>query len=208
MIGLKGLLEQETDFGAGYSQPFITPMWMSDFSVSVYGLMRCVKPGLTGTNDTKLAEFFDWHAQSIVGRTGTSGETEYLYRDVGQYQISMAPVNFPDFATGAGPFYAHWGEVWARTNLYQSMGGPKEIGDGSLRGDNGIIPNSYFANAIPALAYAVRWGVPGAREGWQVFIPPLSYCTDNAAMIAMAGHHLLLGGIHAPLDITPVPRQA
>ncbi len=162
-----GLLEQETDFGAGYSQPFITPMWMSDFSVSVYGLMRCVKPGLTGTNDTKLAEFFDWHAQSIVGRTGTSGEIEYLYRDVGQYQISMAPVNFPDFATGAGPFYAHWGEVWARTNLYQSMGGPKEIGDGSLRGDNGIIPNSYFANAIPALAYAVRWGVPGAREGWQ-----------------------------------------
>lgn len=47
----------------------------------------------------------------------------------------------------------------------------------------------------------------GAREGWEVFIPPPAYCTDNAAMIAMAGHHLLLGGVHSPLDVIPVPRQ-
>lgn len=162
-----GLLEQITDIGAGYSVPFIIPPWQGDFSVSVYGLMRCTEPGLTGTNDTKLVEFFNWHAQFIVGRCGGDGSSEYLFRDLGQYQISMARDNYPNFDTGDGPWYANWGEVWAATNAYQSMGGPKAVGDGTLRGDNGIASNSYLANAIPALAYAVRWNVAGAIEGWR-----------------------------------------
>jgi N6-L-threonylcarbamoyladenine synthase len=62
----------------------------------------------------------------------------------------------------------------------------------------GVSANSALREQVRALA---------AREHWEVFIPPQAYCTDNAAMIAMAGHHLLLGGIHAPLNVTPVPRQ-
>mgnify|MGYP000964197942 CR=1 FL=1 len=46
----------------------------------------------------------------------------------------------------------------------------------------------------------------GAREGWDVFVPPFAYCTDNAAMIAMAGHHLFLAGKHAPLNTVPMAR--
>ncbi len=45
------------------------------------------------------------------------------------------------------------------------------------------------------------------REGVEVFFPPLAYCTDNAAMIAMAGHHLLQAGLTAPLDVVPLPRS-
>ena len=44
------------------------------------------------------------------------------------------------------------------------------------------------------------------REGWQAFIPPFAYCTDNAAMIAMAGHFLHLEGVHAGLDVVPLAR--
>lgn len=63
----------------------------------------------------------------------------------------------------------------------------------------GVSANSGLREQVQRLA---------AREGWDVFIPPLAYCTDNAAMIAMAGHHMYLAGIHAPLDVVPVPRQA
>ena len=44
------------------------------------------------------------------------------------------------------------------------------------------------------------------REGWQLFLPPFAYCTDNAAMIAMAGRYLLHAGHVAPLDMVPQPR--
>ena len=46
-----------------------------------------------------------------------------------------------------------------------------------------------------------------AREGWEVFVPPLAYCTDNAAMIAMSGHFLYLADQHAALDTVPMPRS-
>ncbi len=40
-----------------------------------------------------------------------------------------------------------------------------------------------------------------ASEGLQLSLPPLAYCTDNAAMIAAAGRQALLAGLRAPLDI-------
>ncbi|MBL0127610.1 MAG: tRNA (adenosine(37)-N6)-threonylcarbamoyltransferase complex transferase subunit TsaD [Flavobacteriales bacterium] len=44
------------------------------------------------------------------------------------------------------------------------------------------------------------------REGWDLHLPPFAYCTDNAAMIAMAGQFLHLAGEHAGLDTVPVAR--
>lgn len=44
------------------------------------------------------------------------------------------------------------------------------------------------------------------REGWELYLPPFAYCTDNAAMIAMAGHFMHLAGQHAPMDIMPMAR--
>ncbi len=45
------------------------------------------------------------------------------------------------------------------------------------------------------------------REGWELYLPPFAYCTDNAAMIAMAGHYLHKAGRHAGLDVVPVARR-
>jgi N6-L-threonylcarbamoyladenine synthase len=44
------------------------------------------------------------------------------------------------------------------------------------------------------------------REGWTVHIPPLAFCTDNGAMVAMAGLSLFKAGRFAALDSVPHPR--
>ncbi|MFP4093819.1 MAG: tRNA (adenosine(37)-N6)-threonylcarbamoyltransferase complex transferase subunit TsaD [Cyclobacteriaceae bacterium] len=38
-------------------------------------------------------------------------------------------------------------------------------------------------------------------QGWKVYIPKLAYCTDNAAMIAMAAHFRLQAGLSEGLEV-------
>jgi N6-L-threonylcarbamoyladenine synthase len=45
------------------------------------------------------------------------------------------------------------------------------------------------------------------KSGWNVFIPPFEYCTDNAAMIAIAGYYKFLRGEFAEQSITPLARM-
>jgi N6-L-threonylcarbamoyladenine synthase len=47
----------------------------------------------------------------------------------------------------------------------------------------------------------------GAEVGWNVFIPKFEYCTDNAAMIAIAGYYKYLKGEFAGQEITPLARM-
>ena len=46
----------------------------------------------------------------------------------------------------------------------------------------------------------------GEKEGWDVFIPAFQYCTDNAGMIAMAGHFKYEAGEFTDQDVTPLAR--
>lgn len=43
----------------------------------------------------------------------------------------------------------------------------------------------------------------GRRYRWQVFIPPFSFTTDNAAMIAQAGYYKYLDHEYCPIDAVP-----
>jgi N6-L-threonylcarbamoyladenine synthase len=47
----------------------------------------------------------------------------------------------------------------------------------------------------------------GAEKGWNVFIPKFEYCTDNAAMIAIAGYYKFLKGEFAGQQIAPLARM-
>ncbi len=62
----------------------------------------------------------------------------------------------------------------------------------------GVSANSGLRNKLEQLANL---------HEWNIHIPPLAYCTDNAAMIAIAGYYKYLKGDYASLDITPDPRM-
>lgn len=46
----------------------------------------------------------------------------------------------------------------------------------------------------------------GKKNNWSVFIPPIEYCTDNAAMIAMNGYLKFLENNFVGQDIVPSAR--
>jgi N6-L-threonylcarbamoyladenine synthase len=62
----------------------------------------------------------------------------------------------------------------------------------------GVSANSGLRKNLQAL---------GETLGWKVFIPALEYCTDNAAMIAMAAHYKFLKGEFTSLDVVPLARM-
>ncbi|HEY4154906.1 MAG TPA: tRNA (adenosine(37)-N6)-threonylcarbamoyltransferase complex transferase subunit TsaD [Puia sp.] len=48
----------------------------------------------------------------------------------------------------------------------------------------------------------------GSELGWKTFIPKMEYCTDNAAMIAIAGYYQYLDQAFSPLSVTVSARTS
>ena len=47
-----------------------------------------------------------------------------------------------------------------------------------------------------------------SQQAWELFIPQLAYCTDNAAMIGIAAHYHYLAGDFSGLGVKAMPRIA
>jgi N6-L-threonylcarbamoyladenine synthase len=47
----------------------------------------------------------------------------------------------------------------------------------------------------------------GKKHQWHTYIPKFEYCTDNAAMIAIAGHYKFLKQDFVGQDIAPMARM-
>ncbi|KYG76041.1 tRNA threonylcarbamoyl adenosine modification protein TsaD [Roseivirga spongicola] len=62
----------------------------------------------------------------------------------------------------------------------------------------GVSANSGLRNRLTEMA---------VEEGWKVFIPAFEYCTDNAGMIAMAGHYKFLEGVFVDQSVSALPRM-
>lgn len=62
----------------------------------------------------------------------------------------------------------------------------------------GVSANTGLRNGLTALA---------EKKGWHVFIPKFEYCTDNAAMIAIAGYYKFLAKDFVGQDIAPLARM-
>ena len=72
-----------------------------------------------------------------------------------------------------------------------------ETGISTLAIAGGVSANTGIREGLQAL---------GEKHSWNTYIPRFEYCTDNAAMVAMAGHYKFLQKDFVGQDITPLTR--
>ncbi len=74
----------------------------------------------------------------------------------------------------------------------------KQTGISEIAIAGGVSANSGLRKALHEL---------GDKEGWKVYIPRFEYCTDNAAMIAMAAHFKYENEDFCEQTVSPLPRM-
>ncbi len=75
----------------------------------------------------------------------------------------------------------------------------KQLGIKQVALAGGVSANKGLRAAITATAL---------KENWEVFLPDFEYCTDNAAMIAIAAHYKYLAGQFSSQAVSALPRMA
>jgi N6-L-threonylcarbamoyladenine synthase len=86
-----------------------------------------------------------------------------------------------------------------KTLVRKSLRAGQRLGIRRLVLTGGVAANTALRNALQAEC---------GERGWELFIPSRALCTDNAAMIAAAGHDRLEAGERAPLTMNADPGMA
>ena len=73
----------------------------------------------------------------------------------------------------------------------------KQLGVTEVAIAGGVSANSGLRSALADLAQ---------RKGWKLYVPDFEYCTDNAAMIAMAAHYKYLCKDFVGYDLVPLAK--
>jgi N6-L-threonylcarbamoyladenine synthase len=73
----------------------------------------------------------------------------------------------------------------------------KQVGVTEVAIAGGVSANSGLRSALATLAQ---------RKGWKLYVPEFEYCTDNAAMIAMAAHYKYLRKDFVGYDLVPLAK--
>ncbi|HYE69984.1 MAG TPA: hypothetical protein VD932_00485 [Aquabacterium sp.] len=153
-----GLVAPYSDYEPG--DPWTSAVWMDDFFTAAFGYAKDLRSH-GEVVDTKLNEFLQWKYKSVTGRLGAGGESSFPYPYAAQYTLYYAPSASANWTTGAGPWYASWGEVARAMRLPTTVAAGSALVSGYPTEATG-----YWGNLMPAIAYAVDHGAAGAAEAW------------------------------------------
>lgn len=115
-------------------------------------------------------------------------KTSLLYR-LREMDASARAAQAADLAAG-------YQEAIVRVLVDRAFVAVRSSGVSALAVVGGVSANSRLRALLAAKAQ---------EEGVQLALPPMAYCTDNAAMIASAGRQLLMGGQTPTSDIEILP---
>jgi hypothetical protein len=143
--------------------------WQQDFLTAAWGWSVSLALPISAGHQTRLREFFAWTAQSIIHRLGAPGAGGWAYQNAATYTAKVSGVVMPDWNQGTGPWYSA-AQAYAATYTPP----PAWLGDTTqnvLAGEDlpaspSYAARSFWGNLQPAIAYAVRHGVPGAAEAY------------------------------------------
>lgn len=116
----------------------------------------------------------------------------YFLRDNTKKNPAFIPQNLPDICASI----QHTLVQMLLTKLKRAA---RETGIRDIAVAGGVSANSGLRTALTQL---------GDEQGWNVYIPRFEYCTDNAAMIAMAAQFKFEQGEFTAQTVSPLPRMS
>jgi hypothetical protein len=179
--------------------------WQQDFVTAAFGFAVSVGLPISTAASSKLAAFFQWKAKSAVMRLGS--RDGFWYVNATPYTMQISPSSAPDYNGGTGPWYSNDAAVYAATYAVP----PSWFGslEGTLAGE--IMPGdrAMWGNLMPAIAYAVRHNVPGAKAAYDRLLQASNWSSLRAAFnnfpvwsVAPLGYSDAQPAIAAPIDQT------
>ncbi len=146
---------------------------------------------LAASGDATAFSFSDAHVPGLdFSFSGIKTSLLYFLRDRQKEQPDFAEARLPDIC-------ASYQEHIVRYLLRISDKAIRQYRPAAIALSGGVSANSRLRAAFTELA---------AKSGLPALIPSFAYCTDNAAMIAMAGYYMAKEGRFAGLDALPFAR--
>jgi hypothetical protein len=161
----------QNDYGPGIAAP-----WQQNFAVQALGFLTDIEP-LADLTALKLVR--DYYYGWPVGLLGGDGPPNYCYTHAGAYNVKIAPGSAPS-PSDMSSCYTSWGAVFENT-----FGAANGTCGTALQGTSGGDPlnaaTGYYGNLMPAIAYAVDHGAPGAAAAWARFSSASNWSSVEAS---------------------------
>ncbi|MBN1291948.1 MAG: tRNA (adenosine(37)-N6)-threonylcarbamoyltransferase complex transferase subunit TsaD [Candidatus Latescibacteria bacterium] len=172
------------------------------------------------TRDDAAGEAFDKVAKllglgypggPIIDKKAYGGDSDFV-----KFPVSKVPdyeFSFSGLKTAVLVYVNEKGEEFVRKNLAHILASFQHAVVEALVVKSLKALNKYRLNTLLLAggvaansALRTRLKAEAGSSGFQLFIPSVKYCTDNAAMISIAGYERLIRGMSSPLTLSPEPR--